>query len=308
MQAGDGRLSVHRLPSWQSVFAIDTQGHEQSPMAWSADGTVLAAAASTTLTLMCLAGGASATSATVDARELGGNADDSVWSIAVDDAGQHVAVGRGGVDHGSVTIVDVRTTKVVMELLGFPSWVNALRFTGADGLLTGTTRGRVQLWNLRAHTPRWTTETATDVVQIGRPHALYVVVNHNSRSGTVIRLSDGAIMRRTSPFLSSESGGELPWTRPYLVGDGTLGLEMDPEAPSLVLTETATGRELLRYIAFPGDEWLVYTPDGLWDGSRGASSKVRFYRGLTEVGMGEAERLHDRPAIDRVLNLAFARP
>ncbi len=229
-----------------------------------------------------------------------------IKALDLDDSGQWLAAGMGGVEFGLVAIANRKTGQVETVLDGFPIWVNALRFVDSDRLLTGTWHGRVQLWDLRQHKSLWTTETGRELVRFGYvPGGPYVVCGHHGQSGTVLQLETGEVHYRTSRLWSG--GNRVPddWIQPQLIARGTYGMEMDSESMQLRLTDLAAGLTALTFCALPDGQWIIYTPDGDWDGSERVHDWVKFCDGLKPVSPADADRRHRRDRIEAALKQAF---
>ena len=169
-----------------------------------------------------------------------------LWRLALDDSGERLAVSLAGPDRGLVIIANRQTRLVESVLDGLSNLVNAIQFVGRDRLLTGSSSGRVQLWDLAGRRPLWTTETKAEVVQFGYvPGGPNVVCCNLFRSGTVLRLNDGKLVYKTPALRGGDSSVTLPWTQPQLIGRGDWALEMDSESMQVRLVEIATGRVAL---------------------------------------------------------------
>jgi WD40 repeat protein len=224
-----------------------------------------------------------------------------VWSHDLDDGTGRMAVGTGRDPHtGSVAIVRLADKKTETLLERFPSWVTAVRLMTGNCLLTATGDGLVQLWDLRRRKPLWSTPTQEQVVQFGfLPGSPLVVCVNMFRSASVLRLEDGALLRRTDRILGSDSTIQL-------ISGGKLALEMAHESLEVRLTEAVSGTPLLGYCPLPDGQWLVHSPQGDWDGSERVHDWVRFYRGLSLLSPAEAEQHRNPAAIRAVLKQAFS--
>ena len=227
-------------------------------------------------------------------------------AIDLDDSGQWLAAGMGGVESGLVAIVNRKTGRVETVLEDFPIWVAALRFVGPDRLLTGTWPRRVQLWDLGRKKPLWTTETGRELLRLEYvPGGPYVVCGHQGQSGTVLQLEDGKVQYRTSRLWGG--GIHVPdnWIQPLLLGRGSFGLETNSESMQIRLVDIAARLTVLTFCALPDGQWIIYTPDGDWDGSERVHDWVKFCDGLKCVSPAEADRRHRRERIEAVLKRAF---
>ena len=165
---------------------------------------------------------------------------------------------------------------------------------------------RVQLWDLGRQKPLWTTETGREHVRFGYVHGtLYVVCGHGDQSGTVLQLDSGKVHYRTSRLGCSRDGRLYDWIQPQLIGRGACGLEMNAETMQVRLTDLAAGLTVLTFFALPDDQWIIYTPEGDWDGSEHVHDWVKFCDGLKPVSPAEADRRHRRQRIEAALEQAF---
>jgi hypothetical protein len=235
-----------------------------------------------------------------------GNRPPALWSLAVDGKPGLVAAGLGSSHMGMVILNDLASGARLAVLDGFPIWVQSVCFVGPGRLLTGTYGGRVQLWDLKEKKPLWTTDTKEEVIQFGLVRGgPYAVCVHLYRSASLVRLEDGTVVRRTPRLLGSDSSAKLPWVYPALLGNGTLALEMAPDAMQLQLVDVATGAARLTLCAMPEDQWIVYTPEGAWDGSPGIHAWVKFYRGFESLAPTEADRHRSRVKIETAVHTVF---
>lgn len=305
-------LGLYAVPPGEPLYREDLARTGQAIQAWSRDGKWLVRSPwrgeKRVLHAVRTADG--------QTREIGlgdlpgdpqdGNRPPALWSLDVEGDSGRVAAGLGSSRMGTVILYDLAggTRQAVID--GFPVWVQAVRFVGPGRLLTATRGGRVQLWDLKVKKPLWTTETGEEVVQFGLVRGgPCVVCVHLFRSASLVRLKDGQVVRRTRRLVSGDSSVALPWVHPALVGDGTLALEMAPDAMQLRLVDAATGTVRLTCCAMPDDQWIAYAPDGAWDGSQGIHACVKFYRGFKPLAPAEADGQRDRAKIEAAIHAAF---
>jgi WD40 repeat protein len=306
------RLELYHLSLNEPIYTenVDRFIH---PCAWSRDGQYLACASAEgppTVRVVSVANGKFEEISLADT--MAKHVPEKPYSrigikvFDFDNSGQWLAVGMGDTESGLVAIANRKTRRVETVLASFPIWVTALRFVGPDRLLAGTWHGRVQLWDLRQQKPLWTTETGRDLVRFGYiPGGPYVVCGHHGQSGTVLQLENGKVHYRTSRLWG---GGNLVpdnWIQPQLIGRGTYGLEIDSESMQVRLTDLSAGVPVLTFCALPDDQWIIYTPDGDWDGSEQVHDWVKFCNGLKPVSPAVAERWHRRERIEAALKQAF---
>jgi len=230
-----------------------------------------------------------------------------IRSLDSDDANARLAISMSTSDIGWVVVVNMADKKVETVLEGFPYWVNAVRFVGPQRLLTATLHPGIQLWDIKNRRTLWTTYCILPE-QFGYvPGGPYVVCDRLCRSGTVLNLSDGKILRNTCTILRAGNPLNLSWIQPQLIADGTWALEMVPETPLVRLVAVATGEVLLTFCTLPKEQWIVYTPDSQWDGSERVTDWVRFYRGFQPLETRQIEALRNRAAIEAALRRVFGK-
>jgi hypothetical protein len=304
---------LHTLPPAEPLYRAKLDRRKVRPLAWSRQGRYFVRSRRTGpdagLTLIRARDGKT------DEIKLGEllakhtvreGWDLKIWCLDLDEEAGQLAVGVGEPKLGMVLVMRLADRQIETVLEGFPGCPAALRFVADDRLLVGHRRGAVQLWNLQAREPLWTTETQEDLLQFDFvPGGEYLVGGHLFRSASVLRLEDGKLLRKTRPLLGGDSPVPLPWINPKLIGSGRLALEMDPESLQVRLVETGSGRILLTYCGMPEDQWIVYTPQGDWDGSAGIHEWVRFYDGLRAVEAAAADRRRSPAQIAAVLEAAF---
>ncbi len=309
----NGQLELYRVPPDEPIYQQSGDLGAWSTAAWSRDGRFLACSAAQQgvpcVRLISTADGRYVEVPLADfvaahAKQI--DAPPRVWRLALDDSGGRLAVAMAGPDRGLVGVASRKTRAIETVLEGLPNLVNALLFVGRDRLLTGSSSGRVQLWDLAARRPLWTAETKEQVVQFGYvPGSPNVVCCNLYRSGVVLRLEDGKAVYKSPPLRGSDSDVTLPWTQPQLFGRGQWALEMDVESMQLRLVELATGRVALTYCGLSEGQWIAFTPAGDWDGSEKAQQWVQFCSGLRPVSPDEAEKRRSRAAIEAVLTRVF---
>ncbi len=308
------RLELYRVSLNDPIYAENAGSRHIFPFAWSRDGKYLAYERGDdeghAVRVVSVADGKFEDIPLADtmARQVAEKPYSGIGIMVFDfdDSGQWLAVGIGGAESGVVGIANRKTRQVETVLKGFPIWVAALRFVGPDRLLTGTWNGRVQLWDLRQQKPLWTTETGRELSRFGYvPGGPYVVCGHQGQSGTALQLDSGEVHYRTSRLWG---GGNLVpdnWIQPQLIGRGAYGLEMNSESMQVRLTDLVAGLSVLTFCALPDGQWIIYTPDGDWDGSERVHDWVKFCDGLKAVSPAEADRRHRRQRIEAALKRAF---
>jgi hypothetical protein len=80
-----------------------------------------------------------------------------------------------------------------------------------------------------------------------------------------------------------------------------VALEVEQSTIEVNIVVTHSGEKLLTFSAFPNDQWVIYTPEGYWDGSASVHEYVKFYRKDKLLDVRSAERFRGRDKIDAVL-------
>jgi hypothetical protein len=210
--------------------------------------------------------------------------DATVFSLAVSDDSQKIAVGLGNPEGGTVGLFDLQrgTQETVLE--GLPRWPDSLKFLGSDHLLT--TGRELQLWNVPEAKPVWSVHVAGFPVRFDhRPGSPCALLWATGNRLTVFRPEDGQICRQSGVVGAA------------LVGDGRLALELGSNLWDLRLVDTASGRVHVHFSAFPGGTWIARIGNGRWDGSEGLHEQVRFFRGMELMSPEAVEGYRDRQAI-----------
>jgi len=226
-----------------------------------------------------------------------------VECFAVSRSGKKLALGLRAGKTGRVVVVDTGTWKQVAELNDIPSVVSACQFAGDGLLLVAHGLGQVKLWNYLTGATIWSSNTGSDnIVAFGYvPGGRYVVCRYTLPAASILDIRDGAVLR------STWSSGWLPpspvrgWSNPQLVDDGSVMLEARDGSLQISIVETATGKWHMTLCPLPEDQWIIYTPDGYWEGSQNVREWVRFYRGPFLLAPKQAERFRKPLEIRRVL-------
>jgi WD40 repeat protein len=228
-----------------------------------------------------------------------------IWDMDADAQVRRLALGVGCKD-GRVAVMDIASKVQIAELRGIPGGVSAVLFVDDGVVLAGGREGQVRLWDYEENRVLWSAETGEDLVQFGHVRgSKYVVCQHDFRSATVLDMSRGWTLRRAPRLKRYGSYSILPWTSPLPISDGSVALEVEPGVFQVCLVVTRSGERLLTYCPFAGDQWIVYTPEGWWDGSELVHDWVKWYRGASLLDEKEAERFRDRSRIDAVLARVF---
>jgi hypothetical protein len=232
----------------------------------------------------------------------------SVFSAAANEDLGRLAVGIGDVGKGMIILADLDRLTVTKELGGFPIWPSALRWIDRDRLLVGYNE-TVQLYDVTKGRPLWSTKLEQEVLQFEQAKGSPVVTcSQIFRGAALLRLNDGLLIKTGAPLLGSDQAIARPWTNLPQIANGRAALELLPDQRSMHLIDTKNGAVVLTYASFPGEQWVVHTPQGHWDGSEGVVDWVAFYRGAVKLGPSEVAALRSRPHIEKVLNKIWSGP
>lgn len=208
---------------------------------------------------------------------------DTIFSLAFSPDGSRLA--SGGLDH-SIKIWDVTTGRHQATLSGHALDVKSVAFSPDGRLLaSGSLDGTVKLWN-----PMTGKEVQTLSMSVGALESLAF-----SPDGRWLATGGGVGSLRASPaerqikLWDVTSGRELRTLSGHT--DRVLDLSLSPNGKQLAsvssdgstrIWDTQTGQELAVVLSFAnGSDWIVVTPDGLFDGSPGAWDRILWRFGNT---------------------------
>jgi hypothetical protein len=309
-------LELYDLSSSKSFYAIKSEGLRVTT-AWSRDAKYLACASEEhplTVRVVSTADGSvdeivlppDAMDAKIPAKARKPWMRFAIHALDLDDSGQWLAVGAGETEFGLVAVVNRKTHRVESVLEGFPISVDAVRFVSAERLLTGTFWGNIQLWDIQHQKSLWTTEVEGQLYKIGYdPGTPYVVCDRNDMTGVVLDLKNGKVHYRTSRSWRGDQRLAGNWLQPRLIDRGKYGLETDSESMQMRLVDIDAGKTVLSFCALPDHQWIIYTPEGNWDGSDHVHDSVKFFEGLKPMSPADAARWKRREPIDAVLKQVF---
>jgi len=196
-----------------------------------------------------------------------------VASVAYSPNGKTVAIGTYS---GAIKLWDT-TTSEIRELIGHRSWVKSMAFT-SDGqtLVSGSFDNTVRVWDTSTGKSREsvTNRGPSDVTEsINQINAIALSSNDRviaSGGGDgIIRLWDVA----TGKELRSLSGHTSRVKSLAFHPHGKL-LASGAEDSTVKLWDPQTGKEIATLSSVTGTDWMVVTPDGLFDGSSNTWNKI----------------------------------
>src|SRR6185295_18224206 len=148
----------------------------------------------------------------------------------------------------SILVWDIESGETDAIYTGHREWVNAVAFS-PDGkkLASGSVDGEIRIWDVPTRGPR------REPQMIDRP--LQTLAGHKGSVNSLTFNSDGKLL------VSGSSDA------------------------SMKLWDTTTGRELASLFSLDQQDWLLLTPDGLFDGSPAAWNQIlwRFSSNLFDV-------------------------
>ncbi|HBB88785.1 MAG TPA: hypothetical protein DC047_14330 [Blastocatellia bacterium] len=170
---------------------------------------------------------------------------EGVLALAISSDGKKLASGS---QDRSILIWDIESGESDAIYTGHREWVNAVAFS-PDGkkLVSGSVDGEIRIWEVPARGPR------REPQMIERP--LQTLAGHKGSVNSLTFNSDGRLL------VSGSSDA------------------------SIKLWDVTTGRELASLFSLDQQDWLVLTPDGLFDGSPPAWNQIlwRFSANLFDV-------------------------
>jgi WD40 repeat protein len=170
---------------------------------------------------------------------------EGVIALAISSDGEKLASGS---QDRTILIWDIESGEPDAAYTGHHEWVNAVAFS-PDGkkLASGSVDGEIRIWEVRRRGPQGEPQ------MIERP--LQTLSGHKGSVNSLTFNSDGKLL------VSGSSDA------------------------SMKLWDVATGRELASLFSLDQQDWLVLTPDGLFDGSPAAWNQIlwRFSSNLFDV-------------------------
>jgi WD40 repeat protein len=191
----------------------------------------------------------------------------SVFSVAIGPDGLQVMTGYGD----RAALWDVATGKLLHVLQGDGELVTLVGFSPDGRQVFASSHGKtVVLWDVATGRRLASLSGHTGIVGAVcfSPDGRHMLTSSDTDPATLWQVATGKKLRVLGSRCSS--GKQIafrPDGRQVLIGDdGTLRL-----------WDMATGEELIRLISLDdGRDWLVVTPDGLFDGSAGGREKVMY--------------------------------
>lgn len=229
-----------------------------------------------------------------------------IWAYTVDKQFRKIALGAGGTKEGKVILMNIDNKELLRELKGFSGWVNAVLFVDEHHILAGDIHGHVKFWNYTRDKVLWTAKAGEEIAQFGYvPGSKFVVCQHPDRNATILTMRNGLIQRKTEIISYSHHSAKLPGTNPCLICDGSVALEAESDTIQINLVITDSGKRLLTFCALPNDQWIIYTTEGYWDGSKKVHDWVKFYRKSQLLDVKDADGFRQRDRINAILAKVF---
>ena len=188
-------------------------------------------------------------------------------AIAVSPDGRSLATagyGKGTLSQGGVALWDMGTGRI-RTTLSHPGVIETVAFSPDGGKLASSgADGTIRLWNVVTGTPVRVIKASTEEIRAVAftPDGSKLV---SGGRDAMIRVFDAV----TGAQLHALPTGSYGVFSLAVSTDGRLAASGDFDA-GVKLWDLATGRELARVLAIDERDWLVITPDGLFDGSPGA--------------------------------------
>ena len=207
-------------------------------------------------------------------------------AIAVSADGRALATagyGKGTLSKGGIALWDIATGRI-RATLPHPGVIETVAFSSDGGkLASGGEDGTIRLWNVA-------TGAAARVIKASKQEIRAVAFTPDGSklvSGgrdAMVRVFDVG----TGVGLHAMPTGSDGVFSIAVSADGRIAASGDFDA-GVKLWDIATGRELARVIAVDERDWLVITPDGLFDGSPGAWNLVMWRFGANTFDVLPAE-------------------
>jgi len=192
-------------------------------------------------------------------------------AIAVSPDGSSLATagyGKGTLSKGGVALWDIGSARI-RTTLPHPGVIETVAFSADSGkLASGGEDGTIRLWNVATGTPARVIKASREEVRAVAftPDGSKLVSGGRDAMVRVFDVATGAELHA----MPTNSYGVFSIA---VSADGRIAASGDFDA-GVKLWDIATGKELARVIAVDERDWLVITPDGLFDGSPGAWSLV----------------------------------
>ena len=207
-------------------------------------------------------------------------------AIAVSPDGRSLATagyGKGTLSQGGVALWDMGTGRI-RTTLSHPGVIETVAFSPDGGKLASSgADGTIRLWNVVTGTPVRVIKASTEEIRAVAftPDGSKLV---SGGRDAMIRVFDAV----TGAQLHALPTGSYGVFSLAVSTDGRLAASGDFDA-GVKLWDLATGRELARVLAIDERDWLVITPDGLFDGSPGAWPLVMWRFGTNTFDVLPAE-------------------
>ncbi|HEX8845581.1 MAG TPA: caspase family protein [Pyrinomonadaceae bacterium] len=249
----------------------------------------------------------------------------SVESVAFDPNGQILA---SGCSDSKIRLWDVESAKEIRTLNGHTENVSAVTFMPGGGILaSGSGDKTVRLWEVATGKERRVLSGHTGAITSIAFDPVGKTLASGSRDGK-IKLWDveaGSVLHdfdvpagdvravAFQPFVgdnlaSGSSGGIEVWRRNAGKWEKTLSLAAGKEINSIAfqpggglagstdetkikLWSFDTGKELLSFASFSQDDWVVMTPDGLFDGSPSGWNRILWRFSQSTLNVSPVETL-----------------
>jgi WD40 repeat protein len=268
---------LRELFSWETFHFRGTlglisrlQSYPITSMAFSPDGRILAGgyynyAEATmgprddTIKLWSVSTGA-------ELRSLYGHRN-AVNSVAFSPDGKTLASGSADT---TIRLWDVSTGRELRKIIGHSASVSAVTFSPDGRLLASGSKAEenaVKLWDLSSGTELRTLKGHSDSVRsvAFSPDGKTLVTASKDKTIRVWDVSTGSELHILKVLHSEATSATFSPDGRYLISTGDASIRVwDPKS----------GRELASLIALDDHDWVVVTPDGLFDGSPAAWNKI----------------------------------
>ena len=188
-----------------------------------------------------------------------------VFAVALSYDGKLLA---GGGDDGTVKVWDIGAAKELRSIAAHDTNVDCLAFSPDGNVIASGSNKTVKLWRVDTGSLLHSLTLPSEVVYLGfDPQAKALAAFSYDKKFTVWDVGTAAQL---------EASAQKPaWlTVPVVASRDKLSIRADSHDAQITLMDLAAHKQIASLIALDDKDWIVITPDGLFDGSPGAWRKI----------------------------------